>query len=170
MGRIVTKTRKTLLFWSRLRLWCYGRSLFLVSELTDKSLHPQHQSLWDYTQVKRKTSRCRAKKPRLVQPLITVRSCFLGFSDWKFVCLYRHGVIAAGNWWKCTSDQMDGDSNTSTQVLNFQEGFCRFWLRDVRCMRYDVRCDSQAPSRWAIIGVRISTWRQLYSYTVLKFS
>ena len=78
----------------------------------------------------KKTPRCRAKKPKLVQSLITVRSCFLGFSDWKFGCLYRHGVIAAGSWWKCTSEQMDGDSSAKHEVLNFQAGFCRFWLND----------------------------------------
>ena len=41
------------------------------------SLQPPRQSLWDFAQAKRKTPRCRAKKQRLVHPVITVRSCVI---------------------------------------------------------------------------------------------
>ena len=54
-GFISIKTSKTLLLWSRLRLWCCSCLLFLVSELPNKSPHPPHQFQWNLNQVKRIT-------------------------------------------------------------------------------------------------------------------
>ena len=62
--RYSKKTKKTLSSCLRLRLCCYACRIFLVSELPDKILQPNHQSILDSNRMKEKH-----KKPFAVNRL-----------------------------------------------------------------------------------------------------